>query len=56
MSDQKIQPAPEAKAAEAKEIPGRTGAYQAIAMLRPWRKFEEQAAYMRIVAKSPSIG
>ncbi|MCA9064901.1 MAG: type VI secretion system contractile sheath large subunit, partial [Planctomycetaceae bacterium] len=54
-------PSPEMKAryplAEAKitveEIPGQPGAYNAVAMLRPWLQLEELTTSLRMVAKLP---
>jgi type VI secretion system protein ImpC len=39
---------------EVKEIPGRPGAYNAIAYLRPWLQMEELNASLRMVAKIPA--
>jgi type VI secretion system protein ImpC len=38
---------------EVKEIPGRPGAYNAVAWMRPWLQMEELTASMRMVAKIP---
>ena len=38
---------------EVKEIPGRPGAYNAIAYMRPWLQMEELTASMRMVARIP---
>ena len=38
---------------EVKEIPGRPGAYNAIAYLRPWLQLEELTTSMRLVARIP---
>jgi type VI secretion system protein ImpC len=38
---------------EVKEIPGKPGAYNAVAYLRPWLQMEELTASMRLVANVP---
>jgi type VI secretion system protein ImpC len=38
---------------EVKEIPGRPGAYNAVAYMRPWLQMEELTASLRMVAKIP---
>jgi len=38
---------------EVQEIPGRPGAYNAIAYLRPWLQMEELTASLRMVARIP---
>lgn len=38
---------------EVKEIPGRPGAYNAVAYLRPWLQLEELTASLRLVARIP---
>jgi type VI secretion system protein ImpC len=38
------------------EIPGKPGAYNAVAWLRPWLQFEELTASLRMVARIPQIG
>ncbi len=40
---------------EVKEIPGSSGAYQAVVWLRPWLQLEELTASMRLVAQLPKI-
>jgi type VI secretion system protein ImpC len=40
---------------EVREIPGRPGAYNAIAWLRPWLQLEELTASMRLVARIPQM-
>jgi len=40
---------------EVREIPGRPGAYNAIAYLRPWLQLEELTASMRLVARIPQM-
>lgn len=40
---------------EVKEIPGKPGAYQAVAWLRPWLQFEELTTSMRLVARIPKL-
>jgi len=55
---------PETKAkyplAEAKvqvtEIPGKPGAYNAVAWMRPWLQFEELTTSLRMVARIPKLG
>lgn len=37
-------------------VPGKSGAYQAVAYLRPWLQMEELSASMRLVAKIPKKG
>jgi type VI secretion system protein ImpC len=39
---------------EVKEIPGKPGAYNAVAYLRPWLQMEELTASMRMVARIPA--
>jgi type VI secretion system protein ImpC len=39
---------------EVKEIPGKPGAYNAVAYLKPWLQMEELTASMRLVANIPS--
>lgn len=41
---------------EVKEIPGKPGAYHAIAWLRPWLQLEELTSSLRLVAKIPELG
>ncbi|RCU52733.1 MULTISPECIES: type VI secretion system contractile sheath large subunit [Corallincola] len=41
---------------QVKEIPGKPGAYNAIAWLRPWLQMEELTTSLRLVAKIPEIG
>jgi type VI secretion system protein ImpC len=41
---------------EVKEIPGKPGAYNAVAWLRPWLQMEELNASMRLVARVPQRG
>lgn len=41
---------------EVKEIPGKPGAYNAVAYLRPWLQMEELTASMRLVARIPQKG
>lgn len=48
-------PLAEAKV-KVEEIPGKPGAYRAIAWLRPWLQLEELTTSMRLVAKIPKIG
>lgn len=48
-------PLAEAKV-QVKEIPGKPGAYNAIAWLRPWLQFEELNASLRMVARIPQLG
>ena len=38
---------------EVKEVPGRPGAYNAVAYLRPWLQLEELTASLRLVARIP---
>lgn len=38
------------------EIPGKPGAYNAVAWLRPWLQLEELTASLRMVARIPKIG
>ena len=38
------------------EIPGKPGAYNAVAWLRPWLQMEELTASLRMVARIPQIG
>lgn len=38
---------------EVKEIPGRPGAYNAVAWLQPWMQFEELTTSLRLVARIP---
>jgi type VI secretion system protein ImpC len=38
---------------EVREIPGRPGAYSAIAYMRPWLQMEELTTSMRMVARIP---
>ena len=38
------------------EIPGKPGAYNAVAHLRPWLQFEELTTSLRMVAKIPQMG
>jgi type VI secretion system protein ImpC len=38
---------------EVREVPGKPGAYNAIAYLRPWLQLEELTASMRLVANIP---
>lgn len=40
---------------EVKEIPGRPGAYNAIAYMRPWLQMEELTTSMRMVARIPQL-
>jgi type VI secretion system protein ImpC len=40
---------------EVREIPGRPGAYNAIAYLRPWLQMEELTTSMRLVARIPQL-
>jgi len=40
---------------EVKDIPGRPGAYNAIAYLRPWLQMEELTTSMRLVARIPQM-
>lgn len=40
---------------EVKEVPGKPGAYQAVAYLRPWLQFEELTTSMRLVARIPEL-
>jgi type VI secretion system protein ImpC len=39
---------------EVKEIPGKPGAYNAIAHLQPWLQMEELTASLRLVARIPT--
>jgi type VI secretion system protein ImpC len=39
---------------EVKEIPGKPGAYNAVAYLRPWLQMEELTASLRMVARIPT--
>jgi type VI secretion system protein ImpC len=39
---------------EVREIPGRPGAYNAVAHLRPWLQMEELTTSLRMVARIPS--
>jgi type VI secretion system protein ImpC len=39
---------------EVKEIPGKPGAYNAVAYLRPWLQMEELTTSLRLVAKIPT--
>lgn len=48
-------PLAEAKV-EVKQIPGKPGAYNAIAWLKPWLQMEELNASLRLVAEIPQIG
>jgi type VI secretion system protein ImpC len=48
-------PLAEAKV-EVKEVPGKPGAYHAVAWLRPWLQMEELTASMRMVARIPKLG
>ena len=41
---------------EVKPVPGKSGAYNAVAWLRPWLQMEELTASLRMVAKIPSKG
>lgn len=41
---------------QVREIPGRPGAYNAIAWLRPWLQMEELTTSLRLVAKIPEMG
>jgi type VI secretion system protein ImpC len=38
------------------EVPGKPGAYNAVAWLRPWLQFEELTASLRMVARIPQLG
>lgn len=38
------------------EVPGKPGAYNAVAWLRPWLQFEELTASLRMVARIPKLG
>jgi type VI secretion system protein ImpC len=38
------------------EIPGKPGAYNAVAHLRPWLQFEELTTSLRMVARIPQLG
>jgi type VI secretion system protein ImpC len=38
------------------EIPGKPGAYNAVAHLRPWLQFEELTTSLRMVARIPQMG
>lgn len=38
------------------EVPGKPGAYNAVAWLRPWLQMEELTASLRMVARIPQIG
>lgn len=38
------------------EVPGKPGAYNAVAWLRPWMQFEELTASLRMVARIPQSG
>jgi type VI secretion system protein ImpC len=38
---------------EVKEIPGKPGAYNAVAYMRPWLQMEELTTSMRMVARIP---
>jgi len=40
---------------EVREIPGRPGAYNAIAYMRPWLQMEELTTSMRLVARVPQL-
>ena len=40
---------------QVKEIPGKPGAFQAIAWLRPWMQMEELTTSLRLVAKIPEL-
>jgi type VI secretion system protein ImpC len=48
-------PLAEAKV-QVKEVPGKPGAYHAVAWLRPWLQFEELTASLRMVARVPQLG
>ncbi len=39
---------------EVKAIPGKAGAYNAVAYLRPWLQMEELTASLRLVANIPA--
>jgi type VI secretion system protein ImpC len=41
---------------EVKEIPGKPGSYNAVALLRPWLQMEELTTSMRMVARIPQKG
>lgn len=41
---------------QVKEIPGKPGAYNAIAHLRPWLQMEELTTSLRMVARIPTMG
>ncbi len=40
---------------EVKEVPGKPGAYQAVAHLRPWLQFEELTTTLSLVAQIPKL-
>ena len=39
-----------------KEVPGRPGSYNAVALMRPWLQMEELTASMQMVARIPQLG
>ena len=41
---------------QVRPVPGQSGAYEAIAWLRPWLQLEELTASMRMVSRIPQIG
>jgi len=41
---------------QVRAVPGKSGAYEAIAWLRPWLQLEELTTSMRMVARIPQIG
>ncbi len=41
---------------QVRAVPGQSGAYEAIAWLRPWLQLEELTASMRMVSRIPQIG
>ena len=41
---------------QVRPIPGRSGAYEAVAWMRPWLQLEELTTSMRMVARIPQIG
>jgi type VI secretion system protein ImpC len=38
---------------EVQEVPGRPGAYNAVAFMRPWLQLEELTTSLRMVARIP---
>ena len=41
---------------QVRAVPGQSGAYEAIAWMRPWLQLEELSASMRMVARIPQLG